>query len=59
MFLDDPDESYKPKLVGLIKLFSKLKVLLELFDLFKDSSVSPHTFEVGDIVPNTPTLLLE
>ncbi len=34
VFLDDPDEGYKPKLVSLMKLLSNLQVLLELFDLF-------------------------
>ncbi len=57
VFLDDPDEGYKPKLVSLIKLLSDLQVLLELFDLFMDFSVPPRTLEVGEVVPDTPTLL--
>ncbi len=34
VFLDDPDEGFKSKRISLIKLFSKLQVLLQLFDLF-------------------------
>ncbi len=50
--MTDPDEGHKPKHIGLpINFFFILQVLLEFLSL--------RNLEVGEVVPEIPTLLLQ